>query len=65
MVESAHFFDLPAKIPPDNIGADRFNYKLTIEAPGQSHTVEFNEANAPVNLTLLVNRVTLLARAHK
>ena len=66
LVESARFFDLTAKITPSKIGADRFNYKLTIETAGRSHTVEFNEANTPDSLSALIKQVTLLGRAgHK
>ena len=61
MVESAQFFELPARIPSPKAGVDRFNYKLTIEAKERSHTVEFNEANAPEQLSPLIKRVTLLA----
>jgi hypothetical protein len=63
MVKSSGFFDLPAKIPPSAAGADRFNYKITIETEGQSHTVEFSEANTPAELAPLVQKVTLLARS--
>jgi hypothetical protein len=63
MVESAGFFDLPARIPPANVGADRFSYKLTIDDKARSHSVEFNEANAPESLSSLIQRVTLLARS--
>ena len=63
LVESARFFDLPAKIPPSKIGADRFNYKLTIETAGRSNTVEFNEANTPPQLSPLVKQVTSLGRS--
>jgi Emfourin len=62
LVESARFFDLPARFPAVKAGADRFNYKLTIEAKDQSHTVEFNEANIPESLSPLVKQVTLLGR---
>jgi len=63
MVETAHFFDLPARIPASNVGADRFSYKLTITDKGRSHTIEFNEVNTPEDLSPLINRVTLLARS--
>jgi hypothetical protein len=63
MVESARFFELPASIPSPKAGVDRFNYKLTIEAKEQSHTVEFNEADAPEQLAPLIKRVTLLGRS--
>jgi hypothetical protein len=63
LVEAAHFFELPAKIPPAAVGADRFSYKLSIESGGQSHTVEFNEANTPQQLSPLIKQVALLGRS--
>ncbi|MDR3590668.1 MAG: hypothetical protein P4N41_13530 [Negativicutes bacterium] len=63
MVESAGFFDLPDRIPPSNVGADRFSYKLTIADKARSHAIEFNEADVPESLSSLIQRVTLLARS--
>jgi hypothetical protein len=63
MVEAAGFFDLPAKISSESPGADRFHYKLTVEAEGQRHTVELGEAAAPEPLRTLLRRLTTVARS--
>ncbi len=62
LVESAHFFDLPASLPSPSGGADRFNYRLTVEEASRSHTVEFGEAAAGEPLQALVRQVTALGR---
>jgi hypothetical protein len=63
LVQAAHFFELPAKIPALTSGPDRFNYKLSIESSGQSHAVEFNEASTPPQLAPLIKQVTSLGRS--
>ncbi|MDR3574290.1 MAG: hypothetical protein P4L50_10530 [Anaerolineaceae bacterium] len=63
LVESAGFFDLPANFLSPKVGADRFNYKLTIADKGRSHTIEFNEANAPQSLPPLIKQVTALGHS--
>jgi hypothetical protein len=63
LIDEAHFFDLPAKIPsPPNV-ADQFNYRVTIEAAGKRHTVEAGEASASPALQALQQQLTLLARS--
>jgi len=63
MVRAARFFDLPAKISSESPGADRFRYKLTVEAEGRRHTVELGEAAASEQLRTLLRRLTALARS--
>ena len=62
LVEEAHFFDLPAEIPLNGPGVDRFHYRLTIRHEGASHTVETGEEGMPAELEALVQEVTRLAR---
>lgn len=63
LIDAAHFFDLPARIPsPPNV-ADQFNYRVTIEATGKRQTVEVGEASASPELQALLQQLTLLARA--
>ncbi len=62
LVEAARFFDLPAVIASPARGADRFVYKLTIEAEAQRHTIEVGEAAVPEALQPLLQRLTTLAR---
>ncbi len=63
LVNSANFFDLPEQIQSHGRGADRFNYKITLNKDEQSHTIELSEANMPEDLQALVQQVTLLARS--
>lgn len=62
-VDAARFFDLPAVIASPTPGADRFQYKITVEAEGRQHTVELGEAAVPEALQSLIQRLTALARA--
>lgn len=61
-LEAADFFNLPAKIDDRSRGADRFQYRITVEEKDRRHTVEFGEAAAPPNLQPLVERLSTLAR---
>lgn len=63
LIDQAHFFDLPAKIPaPPNV-VDQFNYRVTLEAEGKRHTVEVGEASASPAVQALLQQLTLLARS--
>ncbi|NTU64457.1 MAG: hypothetical protein HGB05_13925 [Chloroflexi bacterium] len=63
LIDEAHFFDLPAKIPTPADVADQFNYRVTIESQGKKHTVEVGEASASPALQALLQQLTLLARS--
>jgi hypothetical protein len=63
LIDEAHFFDLPARIPPPPNAADQFNYRVTIEAASQRHTVDVGEASASPALHALLQQLTLLARS--
>ena len=63
LIDEAHFFDLPAKIPaPPNV-ADQFNYRVTVEAQSKKHTVDVSETSASPALQALLQQLTLLARS--
>ena len=47
LVNTADFFNLPAKFPPPKRGADYFQYRLTVEIEGKKHTVEVSEPAVP------------------
>ena len=53
LLERSHFFDLPLKLKSAS-GADRFSYKLTVETPSGSHSVEAGEAAVPPELRPLL-----------
>ncbi len=60
LVASSQFFSLPEKIPSSSSGADRFQYRITIESSGQSHTVEAGESSIQDTLQPLIRH--LMAR---
>ncbi len=63
LIQAARFFELPAHPPePSAAGADQFQYKITIEDGGQSHTIETTDGAAPDELRPLLRHLTLLAR---
>lgn len=63
LIDDAHFFDLPARLPaPPNV-ADQFNYRVTIEAAGRRHTVEVGDASASPAVQAVLQQLTLLARS--
>ena len=64
-VEAAGFFDLPEKIAEKARGADRFQYVLSVEDAGRSHSVSVGEADAPLALQSLIQQVTQLAKANR
>ncbi len=60
LVDGARFFALPAAMPAPQ--PDRFQYRLTVEEGGRSHTVVVDEAALGAELGALVR--WLEARAH-
>lgn len=65
MVDAAGFFDLPAAITTPTPGADRFHYKLTVEAEGRRHTVDVSEAAVPEALRPLLQQLMAFARSSR
>jgi hypothetical protein len=64
-LEEADFFKLPPRITSDTVGADRFQYRVTIHAQEGKHTVEVSEAAVPENLWSLLNLLNTLARTKR
>jgi len=62
-LDAAAFFDLPARIESPALEADRFRYKLTVEAEGRRHTVEVGEAAVPEALRPLLQHLMAAARS--
>lgn len=60
MVTSADFFHLPESLRSG--GADKFQYKITVENEGATHTVEADERAVPQGLKPLVGKLEALAR---
>jgi hypothetical protein len=54
MIEAAHFFELPARIPSEP-QPDRFEYQITVEQDGKKHSVTAAEPALPAELKPLVD----------
>ncbi|HWT80698.1 MAG TPA: protealysin inhibitor emfourin, partial [Candidatus Methylomirabilis sp.] len=63
LVESAHFFELPTVLRSPTPGADRFQYKISVETEQFKHTIQFDEGATPAQLRPLL--AWLKQAAHK
>ncbi|SRR6266849_2829934 len=64
LVEAADFFDLPAVISPPGLGADRFQYVLTLEENGKRHAVRTSEP-VPAALRNLIDFLVKFAKERR
>lgn len=63
LVSRSEFFALPpTMIDTSAMGADRYNYEITIEIDGRTHTVETTDGSAPPTLVPLLNWLNGAAR---
>lgn len=62
LIHAASFFDLPAKHEKAQSGADRFQYKVTVEIDNRRHAIEIDESVAPPSLRPLLNWLTEKAK---
>lgn len=62
LIRSASFFDLAVKNQKAQSGADRFQYKVTVELQGQRHTIEIEESVVPPSLRPLLTWLTEKAK---
>jgi hypothetical protein len=60
-VNRSGFFELPEILPSG--GADRVQYKLTIERDGTSHSVQMDDGAIPEALSTLIKRLEAASRA--
>jgi len=58
LLKQSRFFNLPATLRSSSPGADRFNYKVTVETAGTRHTVEASEAAVPAEMRPLLDFLT-------
>ena len=66
MLDAANFFELPERLASPAPGADRFQYRLTVENDDQEpHTVHMGDASAPPEMQPLLRKLTLLARGQR
>ena len=63
LVSAADFFALPESIPASGLGADRFQYKLTVETGEEQHSVDVGEAAVPESLWPLLEKIRVLSRS--
>ena len=61
LISDSGFFTLPETILPAKPAPDRFEYRLTIAAAQQTHSVVVSDAAAPDSLRPLLNYLTTLA----
>jgi hypothetical protein len=64
MIETAHFFEIPALIP-SKPQPDRFEYRITVEQNGKKHSVTAAEHALPSELRPLVDWMMGLGRPAK
>ena len=62
LVERAGFFELPDKIEAPTPGADRFQYRLTVESGGRQHTVQVGDGAVPPRLEPLLEKLRAAAQ---
>jgi hypothetical protein len=63
LVETAGFFELPSVIRSPEPGADRLQYKITVESEQGAHTVQVDEAAVPPRLQPVLDWMKNSARA--
>jgi hypothetical protein len=64
MIHNMGFFELPATVS-GGIGADLFNYEITVSEGGRQHTVAFTEDGSPQTAPLrrLVDTIAQMRRS--
>jgi len=65
LVTAADFFALPGRLATPSPGADRFQYRVTVERGDQRHTVVVEEAASPPALRPLMEWLTRAARGRR
>jgi hypothetical protein len=63
LIDAAGFFNLPAKPAIASVGADQFQYTISVKAEGRQHTIQTGDASASEALQRLLRRLTALARS--
>ncbi len=62
LIEAARFFELPAMMRATEPGADRFQYKISVESEQGKHTIQVDEAAVPPQLQPLLAWLKSAAR---
>ena len=69
LVNESNFFALPSTLPDETIGADNFQYHVTVSDGGKQHTVSFRDTGqgtqkeAAGSLSALIRLVDVALRA--
>lgn len=61
-MNSAHFFDLPTQISGKPGAADTFQYVITVQQGGATHTVQADDSALPDNVVPFVRHLEMLAK---
>ena len=62
LLEEAHFFSLPPRVPAPPGAADYQTYRITIEDDVRTHTVIISELEASPAMRVLIERLRQLTR---
>ncbi len=62
LIDQADFFNLPAVIAPSKPHPDRFEYNVTVQDDGRSHTIRVSEEAIPENLRPLIKWLSQASR---
>jgi emfourin len=61
MLDEAHFFELPARLPPPRGSADYRSYEITVQDAGREHTVVASDPVQDPALQALIARLRELS----
>jgi hypothetical protein len=64
LIEASHFFELAPAIHSDHPGADRFQYRISVDSGQRSHTVVVDEAAITPGLRALVSWLQAWRKSH-
>lgn len=64
-LDAAQFFSLPTTLAGSWGGADRFQYDITVDDDGRTHSVTVGEAAVPASLQPLIQHLERLAKTQR
>lgn len=64
-LNAAQFFSLPSTLEGSSLGADRFQYDITVDDAGRTHSVTVGEAAVPDSLQPLILHLERLAKTRR
>lgn len=64
-IEDAHFFDLPARLPPPHGSADHHSYEISVDDGSRQHTVFASDPVTDPALGALIARLRELTRGRE